>query len=216
MSHDVQFDLSDSICPKLVDARYGTMLARKAGGSMDNGHRKESSVPINVRWPRLLGSILVPVSAGIVGSLATYDELKRWYPTLEKPSFNPPNGVFGPVWTTLYLLMGIAEYLVSQKSDSDPRYVEAVQRARRLYALQLGLNTGWSFLFFKLRSTLAALIELVLLWLVIVATIRAFAGVSRTAALLLVPYLLWTSFAGVLNASIWWKNRDNTLARAVS
>ncbi|MCC6790521.1 MAG: tryptophan-rich sensory protein [Thermomicrobiales bacterium] len=167
----------------------------------------------SIRWPRLLGSILVCLGAGGIGSVFTNDGLQVWYRTLQKPSFNPPGGVFAPVWTTLYILMAMAEYLVSQQSEEQPA---AVRRAERIFALQLGLNTGWSFLFFKLRSPLAALIELVLLWLAIVATIRAFSGISRPAALLMAPYLLWTTFAGVLNASIWWLNRSNRLAEAAA
>lgn len=160
-----------------------------------------------VRWTRLLGGILACQVAGGAGAVATADGLKHWYPSLEKPAFNPPSGVFGPVWTSLYALMGIAEYLVAEQGARAPALEPAARRARRLFALQLGLNTGWSFLFFKLRSPLAALVELVLLWLAIVATIRSFAAVSRPAALLLVPYLLWTTFAGVLDAAIWQLNR---------
>jgi tryptophan-rich sensory protein len=112
--------------------------------------------------------------------------------------------------------MGVAEYLIAQEAHEDPGKHRSIQRAQRLFALQLGLNTGWSLLFFKLRSPLVALIELVLLWLVILATIRSFASISRTAALLLAPYLLWTTFAGVLNASIWWLNRSNRWAEATA
>ncbi len=160
-----------------------------------------------IRWPRLIVSILVCLSAGGLGSIPTARALKEWYPSLEKPSFNPPNGIFGPVWTTLYLLMGIAAYLVSEEGD-DKRSAEMVRRAESLFAVQLGLNTVWSFLFFGLRSPLAALIELAALWAAIVMTIRSFARISRPAALLLIPYLAWTSFAAVLNASIWWLNRS--------
>ncbi|HYP60302.1 MAG TPA: TspO/MBR family protein [Thermomicrobiales bacterium] len=156
-----------------------------------------------MNWPRLIGSIAACQAAGGVGAIATSDGLKDWYPSLRKPSFNPPGSVFGPVWTTLYLLMGTAEYIVSQY-DGD----EAVKRrAQSLFALQLGMNVGWSFLFFKLKSPLAALIELIALLGAIIATIAAFARISRLAAALLIPYLLWSTFAAILNASIWRLNR---------
>lgn len=162
----------------------------------------------SVQLPRLLGSILVCQGAGGVGAVFTIEGLKDWYPSLQKPAFNPPNGVFGPVWTTLYLLMGIAEYLVSRQVGPDPQTAALVRRAQGLFALQLSLNVGWSFLFFKLRSPLAALIELLALWVAIALTIATFARLSRLAAGLLVPYLLWTTFAGVLNGAIWWLNRE--------
>jgi tryptophan-rich sensory protein len=166
-----------------------------------------SEPDFGIRWPRLLGAIIVCLGVGGIGSIATSDGTKTWYPTLEKPPFNPPSVVFGPVWTTLYVLMGIAEYLVWKEGRERPEIQREVKRAQKLFAIQLGLNLGWSFLFFKLQSPLIALIELILLWLAILATIRAFARLSRPATLLLLPYLAWTTFAGVLNASIWWLNR---------
>ncbi len=105
------------------------------------------------------------------------------------------------MWTLLYLLMGIADYIVSRQGDT-----EAATNARTIYRVQLVLNSAWSVLFFGLRSPLAALVEIVFLWVAIVATILAFARVSKVAALLLVPYLLWTTFAAVLNTAIWRKN----------
>jgi tryptophan-rich sensory protein len=162
----------------------------------------------DVRWPRLIGAILLCQGAGGIGALFTNDGLKTWYPRLKKPSFTPPSGVFGPVWTTLYALMGIAAYLVSSRDEENPEARQAVRRAEGIFALQLGLNVGWSFLFFKLRAPFAALIELLLLLGAIVLTIVAFARLSRIAALLLVPYLLWSAFAAVLNGTIWRLNRD--------
>jgi len=165
----------------------------------------------SIRWPRLLISIVVCLGAGGLGSIPTAKALKEWYPSLEKPSFNPPNAIFGPVWTLLYILMGVAAYLVSERGDEEAS-AELIRRAESLFAVQLGLNTVWSVLFFGLRSPLAALIELAALWIAIVMTIRSFAKVSRPAALLLAPYLAWTTFAAALNASIWWLNRDNPSA----
>lgn len=151
-----------------------------------------------VSLPLLLRSLVPPLAAGAAGSAATYPNLE-WFATQKKPAFSPPNSLFGPVWTTLYLMMGAAHYLVSTQ-EAEPA---AMRAAQRLYGLQLGLNALWSFLFFGRRNPLAALVEIVLLWTAIVLTIVAFARISRLAALLLVPYLLWTTFATVLNAAIW-------------
>jgi len=156
-----------------------------------------------MNWPRFIGSVAACQAAGGLGAIATQDGLKDWYPKLEKPSFTPPGKVFGPVWTTLYLLMGIAEYIVSQHGGDE----DIKRRAQSLFALQLGMNVGWSFLFFKLKSPFAALIELIALLGAVIATIAAFARISRLAAALLAPYLLWSMFATVLNASIWRLNR---------
>ncbi len=153
--------------------------------------------------PRLLVSLLIPLIAGGAGTLATNKNLKTWYPTLEKPPFNPPNWIFGPVWTTLYLLMGIAQYQVAQRGG----HSEPARRAQWIYGLQLGLNTLWSVLFFGRRSPAAALVGIAALWVAVLLTILTFAQISRRAAALLVPYLLWVSFASLLNEEIWRRNR---------
>lgn len=158
-------------------------------------------------WLQLLGAIVLCQGAGALGAAFTAQGLQQWYPALKKPSFNPPNRLFGPIWTTLYLLMGIAEYLVARQAEDQPGTRHLVRRAQALFALQLGLNTAWSFVFFRLRAPLAALAELLGLWVAIVLTIRAFARLSRPAALLLFPYLLWSTFAAILNGAIWWLNR---------
>ncbi|MGI8486161.1 MAG: TspO/MBR family protein [Thermomicrobiales bacterium] len=157
---------------------------------------------INDYIPGLLGSLLWPALAAAVGGGATAASVKEWYPTLEKPSFNPPASIFGPVWTVLYTMMGIADHIVAQKGDT-----ENVNNARTIYRIQLGLNTLWSVLFFGRRSPIAGLINIVVLWVAILMTVVAFARISRLAALLLVPYLLWSTFAMVLNAAIWRLNR---------
>lgn len=153
--------------------------------------------------PGLLRSLLLPAGTALVGSAATASSVSTWYPQLEKPGFSPPSWVFGPVWTTLYAMMGIADHLVASSGAPERQ----VRQARRTHFVQLALNGLWSVLFFGLRSPAAALVEIVLLWGAIVATIAAFARISRPAALLLVPYLLWTTFATVLNAAIWKLNR---------
>lgn len=152
--------------------------------------------------PRFLRSMVLPAIAATVGGAATSRSVDNWYRTLEKPSFNPPRSVFGPVWTVLYIMMGIADYLVDTNSSGEKR-----ENARRIYKIQLGLNSLWSVLFFGLRAPGFALVEIVALWTAILMTIRAFWPISRIAAWLLVPYLLWTTFASALNAAIWWKNR---------
>ena len=155
------------------------------------------------RIPRLVLAIGLCEAAGGLGALATRDALITWYPTLKKPSFNPPNEVFGPVWSSLYLMMGIALEEVSAGDAGGG----SVRLAQGLFGLQLSLNTAWSLIFFGLRSPRNAFFEIVVLWTAIVATIGAFYRVSRRAAFLLVPYLLWTTFAAALNFSIWRLNR---------
>ena len=153
-----------------------------------------------IRLPKLLVMILGCEAAGTAGTLFTGDALITWYPTLKKPSFNPPNRIFGPVWTLLFALMGVALYLASESKAGEERVKRA---AKTLFGLQLGLNVLWTFIFFGRRSPLYALVEIVFLWAAILATILTFWRLSRTAALLLVPYLCWTSFAAVLNYEIW-------------
>ncbi|MGE5654384.1 MAG: TspO/MBR family protein [Bacillota bacterium] len=152
---------------------------------------------------RLIASLAITLGAAVLGGLATASSVNTWYQSLVKPSFNPPAWVFGPVWTVLYILMGIALYLVWNQVSKG----KAGREALLVFAVQLILNVLWSFAFFGLQSPLAGLIVIILLWLSIIATIRSFYEVSPTAAYLLVPYILWVSFAAVLNFSIWWLNR---------
>jgi benzodiazapine receptor len=119
---------------------------------------------------------------------------------LNKPFFNPPHWLFGPVWITLYLLMGISLYLIWNNDGKDSK------SALIVFSIQLGLNTLWSLLFFGLKNPLLAFIEIILLWLFIVLTILFFYQKSKTASFLLIPYLLWVSFASVLNFSIFYLN----------
>jgi benzodiazapine receptor len=142
-------------------------------------------------------------SAAFVGSLFTREAVPDWYATLNKPIFTPPDWLFGPVWAILYLLMAISAFIVWQKSLVNP----AVRIALTVYLIQLILNALWSVIFFGLKLPLPAFIEILLLWSAIVFTIIAFVRVSITAALILVPYILWVSFAAVLNFFIWFLNR---------
>ena len=148
---------------------------------------------------KLITSIVICQLAGVVGSIFTTPAIPTWYATLRKPSFTPPNWVFSPVWITLFVLMGIAAFLVWNKGLSDQK----VKTALSIFAVQLILNVLWSVMFFGLRSPLAGLIEIAVLWMAILLTILYFFKVSHVAGILLIPYILWVSFAAVLNASIW-------------
>jgi len=147
---------------------------------------------------KLVTAIAFTVGLGAVGGLVTAPEIPLWYAGLNKPSFNPPNWLFGPVWTTLYLLMGISFYLVWKQPVSAER-----NKALYLFMIQFILNCCWSFIFFGMHETGWALIEMIILWLFILATIFSFATFSKTAAWLLVPYIAWVSFAMLLNGAIW-------------
>lgn len=155
--------------------------------------------------PRLLAAIVGCEAIGIIGGLYTRDGVEQWYPKLKKPAFNPPGWIFGPVWTLLYALMGAALYLAARDGDPDR---DATRLGKFFFGLQLALNGLWSFIFFRRRSPLYALVEIAFLWLAILLTVLAFARVSRRAALLLLPYLLWVSFAALLNFEIWRLNRQ--------
>jgi tryptophan-rich sensory protein len=141
--------------------------------------------------------------AGILGSLFTTPSIPGWYAGLIKPSFNPPNWVFAPVWTTLYALMGIAAWLVYERR----RPGAGVKRALSVFAAQLIVNVLWSIMFFGAHQILGAFVLIVALWILIAATIQQFGKIAKPAAALLLPYILWVSFAAVLNASLYALNR---------
>lgn len=151
---------------------------------------------------KLVIAIVVSELAGIIGSVFTTPSIAGWYADIVKPTLNPPAWVFGPVWTTLFALMGIATFLVWKKGLDR----KDVKIALSIFAAQLILNTLWSIIFFGLHSPGGALIEIVFLWLFILATIIAFAKISRPAAWLLLPYIIWVSFAMYLNFAIWTLN----------
>lgn len=149
---------------------------------------------------RLAACIVICQAAGAIGSVFTVTSLDSWYANLVKPSFNPPGWVFGPVWTFLYTLMGIAAWLVWKRGSlSSP----SVRAALSLFFLQLVLNALWSVLFFGLKSPLLALVDIVALLAAIAATIVVFRPISPAAAWLMTPYLAWVAFAAILNAAIW-------------
>lgn len=144
------------------------------------------------KWIKLAISIIIPLITGFLGSIFTSSSVSTWYIALSKPSFNPPSWLFGPVWTVLYIMMGIALYLVwINKKKNRTAFI--------VFGVQLFLNLLWSVLFFGLRNPLSAFIEIIILWLAIAYTIIIFYKINRNTSYLLIPYILWVSFASVLN-----------------
>ena len=152
---------------------------------------------------KLILSLFLCQLAGFIGSLVTTPSIPIWYASLEKPSFSPPNWVFSPVWITLYALMGISLYLLWREDRREPK----VKIALFFFIIQLILNISWSMVFFGLRLPFLAFLEILLLWAVILLTILTSLKVSKVAGYLLVPYLLWVTFAAVLNYFLWFLNR---------
>lgn len=149
----------------------------------------------------LAALIALPLQAGILGSLLTSSEVRGWYTTLAKPPFNPPSWVFGPVWTTLYVLMGVSLWLVWRSPAPEARATKVAWFA------MLALNAAWSPLFFGMHRPDLALVDITLYLATLVALLRLLRRQSRPAFWLQVPHLAWVSFAAVLNAAIWWLNR---------
>lgn len=141
--------------------------------------------------------------AGIIGAVFTMPAIGGWYATLNRPVLNPPNWIFGPVWTTLYFLMGVAIWLIWANTAVNSK---EKKKAFIIFALQLALNVLWSIIFFGWHNPGLAFFELILLWLSILWTIFVFYKISRPAAWLLLPYIIWVSFAGYLNCAIWLLN----------
>lgn len=161
---------------------------------------------------KLIIAIAVSEMAGVIGAFFTTPSIAGWYAGIVKPALNPPAWVFGPVWTTLFALMGIAAFFVwSSYAEASADKKKGIKIALALFGIQLVLNTLWSIIFFGstsltingLNNIGIALIEIVFLWLAILATIIAFGKISKPAAWLLVPYILWVSFAMYLNYAIW-------------
>ncbi len=146
----------------------------------------------------LLALVAACLAVGAIGGAVTATSVGSWYQQLRKPSFNPPNWVFAPVWTALYIAMAVAAWRVWRA-----RGLEGARSALVLFALQLALNLGWSILFFGLRQIGPAMIEILILLATLVATTLAFRRIDGIAALLLVPYVAWVSFATVLTAAVW-------------
>ena len=155
-----------------------------------------------MKWLKLLVSLALPLAVGAIAGIATSNNVTTWYPGLNKPSFNPPNWLFAPVWTALYIMMGISLYLVWTQPASARR-----SRALTIFFTQLALNFLWSFLFFEYHLIGWALIEIILLWLALLTCIVSFSKIHKPATWLLIPYLLWVSFATLLNAAIYILNK---------
>lgn len=148
-------------------------------------------------------AVAIPLVVGSLSGFFTVTGVESWYQTINKPAWNPPNWLFGPVWTTLYVMMGVALFII-WKSDTS---TELKKIAYTLFAIQLVFNFFWSFIFFNQHLVGWALIEMVIMWVFILLTIFSFAQVDKIAAWLLVPYNSWVSFAIILNYTIWQLNR---------
>ena len=153
-------------------------------------------------WIKLAISISIPVVVGFIGGQFSRPEIDTWYQSINKPSWQPPGWVFGPVWTTLYILMGIALYLVWKSSAPAAQKRTAIW----LWSIQLVFNFFWSYIFFSMHELGLALAEILVLWGLILLTIFAFARISKTAAWRLVPYISWVSFASILTYTIYQLN----------
>jgi tryptophan-rich sensory protein len=151
---------------------------------------------------KLVVSIAACLAAGAIGSVFTRSAIPIWYAALEKPAFSPPNWLFAPVWTLLYILMGVAAFLAWRKGLAN----QQVRVSLIIFLIQLVLNALWSVVFFGLKSPLYGFILIVVLWLAILVTILRFYKISRVASVLMWPYLIWVTFASVLNISIWLLN----------
>lgn len=150
---------------------------------------------------KLAISILLPLSVGAVAGMFTSQAVPTWYASLNRPSFSPPNWVFGPVWTTLYVLLGISFFLIWKENPSKQRNLAII-----IFTVQMLLNFAWSFIFFYFNFIGAALLEIILLWISIIAMIYLFYKIKPLAAYLNIPYLLWVSFATILNAGYYFLN----------
>jgi translocator protein len=153
----------------------------------------------SINLPQLATAIVVCLSAGLIGSVFTSTSLATWYGIIEKPVLNPPSWIFGPVWTILYIMMGISVYLVWRLGLEK----KGVRFALKIFGLQLLHNVLWSLLFFGMQNPALALVDIVLLWFTILWSIQLFYRLSRPASYLLIPYISWVSFAIYLNYSIW-------------
>jgi benzodiazapine receptor len=150
---------------------------------------------------KLIASIVIPFIAAAIGGLFTSMTVNTWYKELVKPWFAPPDFVFGPVWTILYLLMGISFFLVWRETDNPTN-----QNAVKVFYFQLLFNILWSAVFFGMKSILGGLIVIIILWIGIIAMIKAFYSVSKLAGILQIPYLLWVTFATILNFALYMLN----------
>jgi len=155
-----------------------------------------------MNYIKLIVSLILPQLAGGLGAFLMGDSVSTWYATLEKPFFNPPSWVFGPVWLTLYLLMGISAYLIWKKVGEN----NDAKKAMNIYWIHLAFNASWTPIFFGLHNIGLAFLNIVVLWALILILIIKFWKISRTASYLLIPYIAWVTIATALNAFIWYLN----------
>lgn len=161
----------------------------------NNSKRERKSLLRNALF--LVLFIIIAQMAGFIGSLFTADSVDTWYKEISRPSFTPPDWLFAPVWITLYVLMGISAFLIWKKGANK----KEVKAALIIFFIQLVLNSLWSIIFFGFHLTLIAFIEIILLWVAILFMVIKFYSISKAASLIQIPYLLWVSFASVLNFS---------------
>ena len=151
---------------------------------------------------KLIVSLILPIGLGSLAGIFTAKAIPEWFDTLAKPSFNPPSYLFGPVWTALYILMGISMFLIWNTPKTELR-----QKALVVFGVQLFFNFWWSILFFSFHAIFLAVIDILVMWLLIIYMITLFKKIKPIAAYLQIPYLLWVTFATILNISIWYLNR---------
>jgi tryptophan-rich sensory protein len=155
------------------------------------------------KYLKIIYCVAICLAVGYLSSNVTQSSIKTWYPTIEKPIFNPPSWVFAPVWTMLYIMMGIAAGMVWNKLESNK---ELVKKGLLFFTVQLLLNALWSYLFFGLNNILLAFLEIILLWLIIYETYNIFKQIDKKASYLLIPYLAWVGFATILTGTIYFLN----------
>lgn len=193
----------------MLKAKYNTTLTREFWNIVWGNWIKilpkckmNTSKTISLIW-KLIISILICETTGITSGLIANTGMNAWFDALNKPSWNPPAFLFAPVWTFLYLLMGISLWLIWKSAAPVPQKSNAII----LFSLQLFLNFWWSIIFFKFHSPAVALVDIILMLILILLTIISFSKLSKPAAWLLVPYIVWVSFATILNYTIWVLNK---------
>lgn len=168
------------------------------------------------KWERAIFFIAACEIAGMIGSIFTVSQIPTWYAGLAKPILNLPGWIFGPVWILLYALMGISVFIVCEKhrTTKSKKKRKAIEFALRIFVAQLLLNSMWSIIFFGLHNPALAFLNLIAMWIFIALTIYVFKPIHTTAGYLLIPYILWVTFAGYLNFSIWQLNKQSMGERA--
>jgi translocator protein len=154
----------------------------------------------------LFGTILLCQLAGAIGSIFTINSISTWYVTLNKPFFTPPNWIFGPAWITLYTIMGISLFIILKTINNKEKFISKNKVALFLFGLQLIINTIWSIIFFGLQNIFLGMVTIITLWFIVALTVIKFYKINQKAGILLIPYLVWLSFATILNISIFLLN----------